>query len=478
MKIVLSSKFTNFKSIFFFFIIFLFSLHPTTDPDLGWHLATGRYISQTKTIPTKDPFSYSLPNHNYTAHSWLSDLALYYTYSYTGFLGISLLFTTIQTFAIYYNLPISKLNLTHLPPIIILLITINLVVGFRTQLFSFALLISAINLIYHQKTKWLIPIFILWANLHGGFLYGLIITSFYTLFTKNLKLNKKIILILTLTLCTTINPYFIKPHILGLQMSTNNTSKQHNLDWMSPLSNKMTNLGKITTTLTLIITIISIILPPTTLHQTTPTLILTVMSLTSVRYLLPLLAINFFHTSKKLSKIYKTQTKAPPTIIIIFILFFPIISLQTIYSTSTLSNPTNYTPKQTIFFPHKATQFIKNNPQLVGTNIFNPYNWGGYLIWNLPNHKFFIDGRMDNFYSNRESFLKEYLSIHNTEVGWEQKLNKYNTNSILVETNSHLSTKLESSPEWELVYKDNISKIYTHIKLKLSTSIKPTHHFW
>ena len=43
-------------------------------------------------------------------------------------------------------------------------------------------------------------------------------------------------------------------------------------------------------------------------------------------------------------------------------------------------------------YPVDAAAFLKKNR--ISGNMFNPYAWGGYLIWALyPDHKVFIDGR-------------------------------------------------------------------------------------
>ena len=41
-------------------------------------------------------------------------------------------------------------------------------------------------------------------------------------------------------------------------------------------------------------------------------------------------------------------------------------------------------------YPYGAVSYIKKNP--IEGNMLNDYSWGGYLIWQLPSHKTFIDG--------------------------------------------------------------------------------------
>ena len=89
-------------NVLFFIIIFCLSLKPVFDPDFGWHLGTGRFIVTRHQIPQTDIFSFSLPNHPYIAHSWLTDVIIFSIYSITKLWGTSIFFALITTLGIYF----------------------------------------------------------------------------------------------------------------------------------------------------------------------------------------------------------------------------------------------------------------------------------------------------------------------------------------------------------------------------------------
>ena len=64
---------------------------------------------------------------------------------------------------------------------------------------------------------------------------------------------------------------------------------------------------------------------------------------------------------------------------------------------------------QEMFLPVLATDTLNANG-LTGP-MFNSYNWGGYLIFNLPDEPVFVDGRTDLY---GDDFLQTYLQ---TAVG-------------------------------------------------------------
>src|SRR5208283_3412660 len=58
------------------------------DPDLWWHLKTGQYIAEHKSVPHVDPFSYTRGGAPWVAHEWLTELLLYQVERISGFAGL------------------------------------------------------------------------------------------------------------------------------------------------------------------------------------------------------------------------------------------------------------------------------------------------------------------------------------------------------------------------------------------------------
>ena len=71
------------------------------------------------------------------------------------------------------------------------------------------------------------------------------------------------------------------------------------------------------------------------------------------------------------------------------------------------------------FYPKKAVNFISVN--LPRGQVFGSYDWGGYLIWKLPEKKVFIDGRM---------------------ASWKQKSNKLESGYAFGEQTNLLQVRL------------------------------------
>jgi hypothetical protein len=72
--------------------------------------------------------------------------------------------------------------------------------------------------------------------------------------------------------------------------------------------------------------------------------------------------------------------------------------------------------------------------------IFNELAWGGYILYAWPEQQVFIDAQTD-FYG--EALSQEYLSIRNAEPGWEEKLDRWGVTLVLVPEEAPLARVLD-----------------------------------
>jgi hypothetical protein len=106
--------------------------------------------------------------------------------------------------------------------------------------------------------------------------------------------------------------------------------------------------------------------------------------------------------------------------------------------------------------PVKAVEYIKAH-HLSG-NMLNTFVDGGYLIWALPEHPVFIDGRADIF--EWAGVLKEFGQWATLQADPHQLLDKYHVGFCLLERDSPMSFVLPLMPDWKKVYSDQKSVIF------------------
>ncbi len=511
------------------FSIFLFNSFNYFDPDFGWHLKTGEEIYLEKHVPWNENYNYTLENKTWVDHEWLLNLISYIVYTKTGYIALSVFFAAIGllifillNFCLLKKYFKDKLHCAFMVIIeIIGLVGILPHFGVRMQEFSVLMLLLLLFIIdkfnekQNHKILYFLPIlFFAWANLHGGFMLGLVILwfwlvlnltaskilnyfkiNFFEFKAKSVKNNFYIFLsAIASSLTVLLTPYHYKYFSFMFEY-TNTYYMKCIMEWLPAWNAPLNYIQQI-------YFIIFI-------------LILILFFLDNKKTKCPLGAkINFWHLSLSLlllAAAFKARRNFPlffigslPLIAITtdlinkdnfkkihaclfknkYIYFFLISGLGVlIFLVLLLTNFTN-TPfknqKICQSYPCDALKKIKTLPQ-ENLKIFNNYGWGGYLIWNWPNHKIFIDGRLPMLQVNNHSLLEEYYEFFDKEK-ISDKLNKYSINLVL--DKKHKTTKfnwfektflglkdkddkpnpmqeyLSDKKNWELLFEDDNSFVY------------------
>jgi hypothetical protein len=106
-------------------------------------------------------------------------------------------------------------------------------------------------------------------------------------------------------------------------------------------------------------------------------------------------------------------------------------------------------------FPVAAVNWLEAHPQ--SGNMFNEFNWGGYLLHRLwSGQKVFIDSQTD-FYG--EALTRDYNQMLNAQNGWETKLKNYEIDWVIVAGDAPLAQVLASEYHWCILYQDEVSVI-------------------
>lgn len=106
------------------------------------------------------------------------------------------------------------------------------------------------------------------------------------------------------------------------------------------------------------------------------------------------------------------------------------------------------------YFPVEAVEYLKEIE--FGGRLFNSYNWGGYLIWALPEHPVFIDGRTDLY---EGEIIDQWVSAVQAEEGWENILEGWGVEVVLLEPFRPLVDEL-GEQGWVLGFEDEQAVIF------------------
>lgn len=164
--------------------VVLLHVFARTDPDYWWHTRTGQLILETRALPRADVFSFTAPGQPWVTHEWLTQVLLYSVEQRVGYVGNVLLFGLVSATTGGLVYATCRLRGARpLPAALLMLWALAMSLGsanVRPQvLTSLLLAATALLLTLHlrrgrRRVVWLLPpLFLLWVNLHGGYVIGL-----------------------------------------------------------------------------------------------------------------------------------------------------------------------------------------------------------------------------------------------------------------------------------------------------------------
>jgi len=146
--------------------------------DTWWHLKAGERIWTTRHVLLSDTFSFTASGAFWPNHEWLSQVIFYGIYR----LGGLPLLTALCASAVVGAWAIAW-RLAHASPRVKFLL-VAWVLGaattawtVRPQAFSVLLVAVTVWLLVRRRYIWLPPLFVVWANLHGAVLTGLVLVA-------------------------------------------------------------------------------------------------------------------------------------------------------------------------------------------------------------------------------------------------------------------------------------------------------------
>jgi len=131
-----------------------------------------------------------------------------------------------------------------------------------------------------------------------------------------------------------------------------------------------------------------------------------------------------------------------------------LIGVAAVVAIAVVHHPTEMPAKK---WPVDAVNYIKLHPEQFQGNMFNQYIWGGYLLHALPEHRVFVDGRTD-FYG--EPLIRQYDDTSLLHTNWPQALQQYNVSWTLLPTDHRLNLALALLPDWHFVYSNEVATIF------------------
>jgi len=461
------------------------------DGDLPRHILTGNLILQSHRVPTTDIFSFRTMGFPSIPHEWLSQVIFAASYDFLDLSGVVLLTALVimVTWWMVYHQTFNRSN-----SFLLSLVFTALAVGIsqihvlpRPHIFSYLLTAIWIALLERANNEtrvwWVLPlIMLLWVNLHGMFILGIMIWGIYLVGefldhpskawfaqqnTKDLMKGGALSVLAT----------FVSPS--GPKIWEAIASLGSNAYITSKIPEYQSANFHLPETWPFIILLLLCIVGFARSKQSIRwTDLLLVIAFTGLALytgrLIPLFAIvvtpiaakaiaDWMHSDYPNSRFFTIENKMQKInsssngLIWIFAL---IIALTILFSAGRAIDPENKgNTFDSRFFPVQATSWLKTHTQQ--GKMFNEFDWGGYLLLRLwPDQQIFMDGHTHIY---GEALTREYEQVITLSMDWESIFKKYDIEWVILRTNAPLINALlsSSSSKWAIIYQDETAVILT-----------------
>jgi len=498
----------SFADLFFLVLASLLLLTPAigvllADADTGWHIRNGELILATHQVPHTDPFSYTRGGAPWYAWEWLYDAVIAAIHHAAGLNGV-VLFTAViiaLTFSLLFRFVLRRSGNFVVAVGLTLLAAgaaqIHMLARPHVLTWLFTLLwLEALYRFEEGRSAvllWLPPLMLLWVNVHGGFLLGLVLLAIFLcgrLWTvcsapdkegrrRLAQLAAVFVLCLGVTLLT---PYGYQLHMHVYEYLSNSYLMDSINEFMSPNFHAQ---GYVYFEVLILLSVLAAAWGRLSLTATDLLLLLFAIhaGLYSARNI-PLAGIFIaLATAPMWAEVFSVSRKslAAPAWTGALLDSLRGISAEMggmesrfrghllvvtalVLSAAVAVNGGRLFSRQVMDahfsehkFPVRAAEFIAS--QKISDGVFNPDSWSGYLIYRLyPHTRFYFDDRHDFF---GEAFVRDYVTIRHADSQWPELMRKYQVRWVLIPARWSLTAVLKESRDWHLEYDDGLAVVFS-----------------
>jgi hypothetical protein len=440
------------------------------DPDIWWHLATGRWILQHHAIPMTDPFSSYGMGKPWIAYSWLFELLIQLSFRSFGYVGIVLYEVATRLALAVALFHLVRSLLPHFWRAVALtgvsLYAMSSIIGPRPGMLTVLFCIVELDILLSSRRTgrsgrlWLLPpMFVIWANWHIQFVYGLLIFGVFVceavlasiLHSKfpsanRLPIKQVFIALLASFLGTFVNPY--GPRIYSTAFQFMHQTKFYDL--ITELKAMNFREPQHFVALFLILGAAMAVGWRRDTSVLWPILVslAAILAFRSVREVWFLSVVSACAIADNWSPpfAYPRQPLLSRDRLLVGVSVLAVLVVG--YRHYDVSN--NWLEIQVDgTFPEVASQYIEKH-HLNGP-LFNHFNDGGFLIWRLPSLPVSTDGRANIHGDER---VAHFSAVWNGKPEWASDPELSHANVVLARKGAPLTSLLRMDSRFRIVFED------------------------
>jgi len=449
-----------------------------TDPDIWWHLATGRWILLHHAVPVTDPFSSYGMGKPWIAYSWFFDAGIQILFQHFSYVGIVLYEVAVRVALAAALFHLVRSLLPHFWRAAALtvasLYAMSSVIGPRPGMLTILFGIIELDILLssrHTENKarvWLLPVMlVVWANWHIQFVYGLLILGVFAAEScvafllhpefrgGHLSRIKQLSIVSCASvLATFVNPY--GPRIYSTVLQYMHQPKSYNL--ISELKAMSFREPQHFIALFLVLGAAMAIGWRREASPLWP-LLLSVAAIVAFRSAKEVWFLSVIsacaiadHWTLPPLDIRRPLVSRERLLVLVSVLAV----LAVAYSHYDVSN--SWLEIQVDGnFPEVACQYIEKH-HLAGP-LYNHLNDGGFLIWRLPSLRVSMDGRTNVQGDER---IAHFNAVWNGKPEWATDAELAGANVVLARREAPLTSLLRLDGRFRIVFEDVQAVVFQH----------------
>jgi hypothetical protein len=452
------------------------------DPDIWWHLKVGDWIIQHRTVPHTGILSRTAANRPWMAYSWGYEVMLSRAYAWLGLLGISL-FGVALTMAVAITLFWMLRRLSGdfwMASILSIAAYCAFLFGIMPRPVFFSMLLFAVTLtiiLEAQRTSrarllyWLPLVFLLWANLHIQFIYGLMVVGLFTginllqalmrlldlevgfLLPPSLPLTKLLAVLASCALAACLGPYSFHLYHVAFEYSQSKIIYYMIDEMLAPSFYGWNHF------LELILAACAFF--AVGWHKKVDAFKVALLIMASIfafhkvrdAWFLCIAAVAFIASLFWPKKVTEKSFTAPEVtgVGVALVLLVLLIGRNTDFNPRGLNRAINGE------FPVDAVNFLRRNP-LPGP-LYNSFDWGGFLTFYMPQYPVAIDGRTDLY---GDDLLSQFYATESANPSYVRDPYLNEAGVVILRTGVPLAKLLPTDRRFRVIYRDEVAVVLAH----------------
>lgn len=464
----------------------LFLKFSVADLDIWWHVKVGEWIVDHHALPHSGILSRTAADRPWMAYSWAYEVLLSRSYAWFGLVGVGIfgtLLTLAVAAAVYWmarRLSGSFWVACGLATVACSAFLFNLMprpVFFSMVLYSItlALLLEA-QRTGRVKVLYSLPfVFLIWANFHIQFVYGMFVVGLFAGIHILLNLGQRThvlpesirrsklragIVTLILVLClaaSCIGPYSYHLYVVAFTYAGSKFPYAFIVEFQALNFRALSHYVELLMAVAAFFTLGSE--KRIDLFKLALLTVTTVVAFRTMRdsWFLCIAAAACMADSFREQAGEEAEQPSTETVPQKFGIAVALALLLFLFARNTDFNTRGLDDAMSSVFPVRALNFLRANPQ--PGLLYNTFDWGGFLTWYNPDQPVAIDGRTDLYGDDIDT---RFFKTQNGDESYKEDPYLNESHVILLPTRTALASVLLSDPNYTLIYQDKLAVIYLH----------------